>query len=465
MTDDRPVGVIGAGIAGLTAAAELASRGRRPIVFETAGRVGGCCATVDGPGGSTEPAASVVIGAEMLAAQLADIVDIRPHLVRSATAVRVVGPDFELDLAELDDLVDHLDRNSPGDVPRLLALADRCRRVSVELPNALWQWAVTPRRPARLLRLSRWGLAPYGRLVDHTFADASTRAVFRAFSRFYAGIAASRAPAAFAAVPLLGLTEGCFELCGGIQRLAELIADRVVATGGDIRLAEPVDRLETSHGRVRSVVTAGGETAVSGVVAACDVRTTLRLLRPAPPWSMRTRIRLQRPAVGCFSVIGTTTTPDRWPPMTWVLPRGGEPSRVGVGATRLWTYAAVTRGPVGNGRRRLRVGGAVDRSPPALDAVSERAVADRLLAMARRVGVGELHDVEIWTPATYEHRLGLPGGAAFGLEPSRLQMGPGRYGPRTPVENLVVAGQSTYPGFGIPYVALSGRLAVRILER
>jgi phytoene dehydrogenase-like protein len=66
-------------------------------------------------------------------------------------------------------------------------------------------------------------------------------------------------------------------------------------------------------------------------------------------------------------------------------------------------------------------------------------------------------------PVDYERRLHLPGGAAFGFEPSRAQLGPARYGPRTPLANVTAAGQSCFPAFGIPLSALSGRLAAETL--
>jgi len=69
----------------------------------------------------------------------------------------------------------------------------------------------------------------------------------------------------------------------------------------------------------------------------------------------------------------------------------------------------------------------------------------------------------VWTPDDYQAQLMLPYGAAFGFAPVRWQLGPMRYGPHTAIANLTVAGQSCFPGFGIPMVAFSGRLAATAL--
>jgi len=88
----------------------------------------------------------------------------------------------------------------------------------------------------------------------------------------------------------------------------------------------------------------------------------------------------------------------------------------------------------------------------------------RLLQLVEQSGLRmRMLDVSYWSPADYEQELGLVGGQAFSFAPSRYQLGPTRYGPRTPLRNLMVAGQSCFPGFGIPLVAFSGKLAASAL--
>jgi len=72
---------------------------------------------------------------------------------------------------------------------------------------------------------------------------------------------------------------------------------------------------------------------------------------------------------------------------------------------------------------------------------------------------------EISTPLTLERYTANFEGAAYGWEQSPNQVGPRRLSPRTPIENLYLAGHWTFPGGGIASVTVSGRIAAQEVLR
>jgi phytoene desaturase len=449
---ERPIAVVGAGVAGLTAALALVRRGRACTVFEATDRVGGLCATIDEDGVVAEPGASVVIGAAMLGEVLGPLgADPRQLLARDDPIARVLWPDGWLDLVgPVERLHDSLRPLSRADADGVVRLVAAGMRLADRLPDLLCRFKLGPlAEKARVARLLPWLAFSYRGLVRRNVRDPRLREALEAFGWFYAGLPPGRSPAALAAMPALAIADGCFRVEGGMQRLAEHLAGAVRAAGGEIRLGEPVRRLGARGEAVATVHTPHGVTAVSGVVATCDVARTVDLVpHPGPRARMRLRLAPLRRSVACVSVFGRGTVAPAAPRMTWVL-RPGQHDRHG-----LLPMAAVALGPEGG----VRIGGALRQGASLTDG------GEALTTLVADAGLSvRLRSTRTWTPADYERRLRLPGGAAFGFEPSRTQLGPGRYGPRTPVANLVVAGQSCYPAFGIPFTALSGKLAAEVL--
>jgi phytoene desaturase len=461
---ERPFAVIGAGVAGLTAALTLARHGRSCVIFEASERVGGLCATVDADGVAVEPGATVVIGARMLSEVLGSVgADPGELLAPDDPVVRVLLPGRRIDLvAPTERLTDTLAGVSAADAAGLGRLVADGVRMADRLPRALRAYKLGPLADgARTVSLLPWLAFSYRTLVRRAVGDPGLRDALEAFSWFYGGLPAARAPAALAVMPALAIAEGGFRVAGGIQRLADHLAARLVTVGGEICLGQPVLRLATRDGRVASVGTAAGTTAVRGVVAACDIAVTAGLVPRRAGIRMALRTAPLRRSLACVSVFGRSPAAKRLPRMTWAIGRARELRSVGRGG--LLPFAAVAVGPGGS----VRIGGAL-RGGNGAQGVGETLGRDGLSAQLRSLVAGAglelaLEPCGTWTPRDYERRLGLPGGAAFGFEPSRTQLGPGRYGPRTPLANLVVAGQSCYPGFGIPLTALSGQIAAEAL--
>jgi len=464
--NDAPIAVLGSGIAGLTAGLTLVAAGVPCIMFEASQRVGGCCATIKEDGAVFEPAASVILGTRMLANVWEELGVSFHHLLAPVQpAVRMMWPDDQFDFfGPTDALAESIGKQTPEDVPKLFRLVERCSEVAERLYAGLWNFKMgRGLERLSLCSMSPWALQSYRTLVRRTFRNPRLRQAFEAFSDFYAGVSAKDAPAVVGIIPALTLTQGCYRVKGGIQRLPELLASEFQQRGGEIRCREPIRKIVIRDGLVREVETPSRVVPVSGVTAACDIHSTLACMPGNQLRMARLRIQRLRPSVACASIFGLEEGNLKLPTMTWILPNKGfdKTSERGWHMKRL---AAVSRGPEGVEPMGVRVGGALVGKPVDGWDSATNAITENLLRMLDDVSLPiHIRQRRFWGPPDYETQLGLPGGAAFGFALSRWQLAPSLYGPTTPISNFTVAGQSCFPGFGIPMAALSGRLAALAL--
>ena len=310
------------------------------------------------------------------------------------------------------------------------------------------------RELARLLRTAdgRRALTPLRSLrdlADAGFTDPRLLLVLDDYAR-QAGVGADprRAPAVLAARPYVEHAFGAWRIVGGMHRLADELAQRVRDRGAEIRSGERVVRIETSHfggvsglrglGSVRGVLLEGGERlAADVVVAAVDRAVLTRLLRrPGPSWLRPNRRYTTGVTTLCLVI-------DDAPPMpheTVLLRDRGAAMRVHVPAEQpsAWTVHAPG-----------------DHSPEAVLA----ALAARGLDVRDKVRVQHAITVADRAAAT-----GVPGGAVYGPAVTGLRSALLRSPVAQPTRGLFHVGASARPGSGLPFVALSGRQAAELIR-
>ena len=474
--------VVGAGLAGLSAAMRLSGAGRRVTVLERESSPGGRAGRLDidvadgtfrfdtGPTVLTMPDliadAFDCVGEDMddwltlePVAPLyrsfypdGSVLDVHSDVDQMADEIeRVIGPDEAAGYRRYVDFVSKLYRYEMND------FIDR----NIDSPFDL----LTP----DLARLAGIGgfrkLAPK---VREYMKDPRTERVF-SFQAMYAGLSPYDALAIYAVIAYMDSVAGVFFPKGGMHAVPQAMAAAAEKNGVEFRYDTEVTSVEVVGDRAVAVHTAGGERIAADVVVLNpDLPVAYRDLLGHEPWSVR---RLTY-SPSCFLLLAGSSA------------RYSKTAHHNIHFGRSW------RGVFDEliDEKRLMSDPSIlvtnpSRSDPALapegkeiyyvlfptpnlDAPIDWRVEGpryrdevvRTLEQRGYIGFGDAIEVEdVTTPLDWQER-GMERGAPFASAHSFLQTGPFRPG-NLWGENVVFTGSGTQPGVGVPMVLISGRLA------
>ncbi len=279
-----------------------------------------------------------------------------------------------------------------------------------------------------------------------------------------------RAPSIIALVSVLADGLSLPEL--GMGQLPATLAASVERNGGTVHLAAPVRQVRVRGGRVDLVEADGiGTLECAAVISTASPLITLGPLLGGQtlPRAWRARLRQSRLSMKVFSVqLGLVNRIDTPSHLNYVLPslEGQEAFFAPRTHDVEWGYysvpTVVVPGLAPSGGSLVELYPPVSQGEPA-----EAWGADRKSRLADSAieWLGRRHSLEIAvrrvrSPLDFQAELHLPGGAIYGVDPAA---GPLALFPqRGPIPGLFLAGQSTFPGFGVPTAALSGLRAARL---
>lgn len=477
---DRIV-VVGAGLAGLSAALQLAGRGRRVTVVERGEHAGGRVGRADIGGYRVDTGPTVLT--------MPDIIDDAFAAVGESTSDRMdlmpVEPAYHASFADGSALDVHSDAEAMAtEIERFAGRrqADgyiELRRWLTRLYQVEFDGFIAANfdSPLSLLtpQLARLaaigGFRRWNTMVGRHITDERLKRVFT-FQALYAGVPPQRALAVYAVIAYMDTVSGVYFPRGGVRALPDAMAAAASDAGVEFHYGRGVTALEHSGGRVRAAVTEAGERFEGDTfVLTTELPDTYRLLGRTPR-----RLLPLRPApsavvahVGCATLAGEATPHHHnivfgqaWeqtfrdiidegqvmsdPSLLVTRPTVSDPGLAPDGRDLLYVLAPAPNTAVGS----------VD-----WDATGGEYTA-RMLEMVRRRLPGVGADAEILhtvSPADWE-RQGLAAGTPFALAHTFGQTGPFR--PANTVrgiDNVVLAGSSTVPGVGVPTAIISGRLA------
>ncbi|EOM78146.1 phytoene dehydrogenase [Rhodococcus rhodnii LMG 5362] len=495
----RHVVVVGAGLAGLSAALHLRASGRDVTLLEAAGTPGGRVGTYrlrtpDGDEFDIDSGATVLTMPSLVTAAIGGVetdpplritrldpayharfadgasLDVHSEPDRMAAEVtRFAGPDeairyrrlrrwlgdvFE---AEFDDFMD-ADFDSPLDL--------------VASPRSL-------RAIVRLVRLG--GFGSLGRRVGSILRDDRLARIFT-FQALYAGVAPRDALGVYGAIGHMDTSMGVWFPSGGMRSIAEAMTDAARRAGVDVVFDARVDALDVAGGRVTAVRTADAVYPCDAVVLTPDTHVVDSLLAPhglAP----RRPVRSSPSAVVLHGSIPVSVT-DRWPARrhhtidfgdAWDATFREITARAGRGRLMTDPSFLVTR-PATTDPDLIIGSGETAREPLSVlapcpnlrsapfdwDRLGPHYAREIVTTLERRgfTGIAAHFDVaRVDTPATWLAD-GMRDGSPFAAAHVFAQTGPFRR--RNTVRglaNALLAGSSTVPGVGVPTVLLSGKLA------
>ncbi|MFF0203924.1 phytoene desaturase family protein [Streptomyces sp. NPDC005017] len=439
--------VIGAGNAGLTAAASLQRAGVRTLLVERHNVPGGCATSFRRGRFEFEVALHQLsgIGREGEEAPLRGLLDglgvaERLEFVEEHDLYRAVVPgEYDVTVpAGWEAAVDALEAAFPGNRDRLTRFFDLVRNVT------FWQIAARRRMPAEELDpvLFRQGLRPVRDVLDEHFEDAGLKSVLATYWS-YLGQPPSRLAFQDLALTLYAYLEfKPWHIRGGSQAMSGALLDVFLEAGGEIRFNTAVTGILSEGGRVKGVrLDDGEEITAQDVVSNASLPLTYAMLgEAAVPTAVRDDLASRRIGVSGFVLhMGLDATPAE-------LGFTTSTSFVNTGLDHEATYAATRtldapRGicvssydvaPIGFAPAgathvslmTLQYGDVWERIPAAEYARAKFRYAEKLLDRVEVIAPGirdAIEEVDVATPLTMARYLGHPGGAFYGYDQDRTE--------------------------------------------
>ncbi|WP_432090264.1 phytoene desaturase family protein [Streptomyces sp. NRRL F-5630] len=473
--------VVGAGLAGLSAALHLLGSGRRVTVLERDPLPGGRAGLLRHGDYHHDTGPTVLTMPELLeegfaavGERLSDHLDLVPlHPAYQARFADGSTLPVHTDAATMEEAV----RDFAGPAEALgyrrlrtwlshLYRAQMRRFIDSNFDSPLG--LLTP----DLARLA--ALGGFGRLdtrIGHFLRDERLRRVFT-FQSLYAGVAPARALAAYAVIAYMDTVAGVWFPRGGMHAVPRAMAAAAAAAGAELRFSTPVLSLERGAGRVTAVHVPEERIACDAVVLTPDLPVTYELLGARP----RRAVPLRFAPSAVVLHAGTDRTWDHlghhtldfghsWATTFEELTRHG---RVMSDPSLLITRPTATDPALAPPGKHLHYilapcpNTALGPGPAAWHDLAPRYRDSLLTVLERRGMTGIADSIEhetLVTPATW-HDRGHAAGTPFSAAHTFAQTGPFR--PRNLVRgttNAVLAGCGTTPGVGVPTVLLSGKLA------
>jgi phytoene desaturase len=481
--------IVGAGLAGLSAALHLLGSGRRVTVLEAQPHPGGRAGRIDLAGYRVDTGPTVLTMPELADEALAAVGDslaARLELVALHPAYRARFADGSvIDVHTDADAMEAEIRSVAGAAEasgylRLRRWLTKLYQVEIgrfiggnfDSPLDLVAGRDAVRDLATLAALG--GFGRLGTQVGRFVHDERLRRIF-SFQSLYAGVPPQHALGAYAVIAYMDTVAGVWFPRGGMQALPQALADAAANAGAKLCYRATVTALERSGERITAVRTADGERVTAdAVVLTPDLPVVYRLLGRAP--RRLVPLRWSPSAVVLHAGVRPGSEPG-WSGLThhtitfgraWertfdeIIYRGQLMTDPSLLITRP-TATDPSLAPAGRELFYVLAPCPNLHTAPLDWATLGSAYRDELVGTLEQRGLTGLADAieveHLVTPADWAAQ-GLAVGTPFSAAHTFAQTGPFR--PANLVRgrsNVVLAGCGTTPGVGVPTALISGKLA------
>jgi 1-hydroxycarotenoid 3,4-desaturase len=483
------IAVIGAGVAGLASAIDLAHAGFEVTLFERSTAPGGKIREIpiDGTGVDAGPTVFTLRRVfDEIFADADDDLDRRLKLTRAALLARHAwNADGHLDLyADLPRNVHSIGEFAGArEAEGFVRFAAQARRIYRTLGKTFIR---APRpSPFELARrvgvlADLWNIRPFTslwRALGRYFRDPRLRQLFARYAT-YCGSSPFRSPATLMLVAHVE-QEGVWYVEGGMQRLALELAHLAQRKGAALRCSTAIAEIVVERGRVQAVRTEQGERIpIEAVICNADasaladgllgagavraVRGTPTTKRSLSAVTLVLRARTSGFELAHHSVFFGS---DYRKEFEDIFRRGRLPS-----SPTIYVCAQDRRDAAGPVRRAERllllINAPANGDIPEIDDTELDSCEERIFRSLGLCGLRIEHQpnaVIRTVPKDFQRLFPATGGALYGPASHGWMASFTRAGSRTAIRGLYLAGASSHPGPGLPMAATSGRLAAAAL--
>ncbi len=491
---DQDVAIIGAGIGGLAAAAQLAQRGFSVGVFEQNPLVGGKMNKVTAGGYQFDTGPSLLTMPHVLAdhfaacgRRLEDYLTLSPL----EPLCRYFWPDgatldASSDMATMQAGLAKLNEHDAAAYPRFIAharqLYQRTARTfiygSLEPADLLRALLRAPLDPLRIDPFRTMHQA-----VSGFFNDMRVRQLFDRYAT-YNGSSPYQAPATLCVIPYVEYGFGGWYVAGGIYQIAQAMAKLAGEKGAEVSTNTPVDEIIVTQGRARGVRLADGRSLrARATLSNVDVlHSYSHLVPPAArqAYDARRLAQIEPSCSGFVILLGVRRSIAQLAHHNIFFSHDYQAEFNAIFAQRQpapepTIYVAATsksdptQAPPGCENIFILV-----NAPYLSDETAgkwwdehKQAYRDLILARLAEFGLDLSSDIDyeqIITPMDLQTRYGAWRGAIYGLSSNARLAAFMRPPTRArDIERLYFAGGSAHPGGGVPLVTLSGGLAAQLI--
>ncbi|MEF3696996.1 phytoene desaturase family protein [Desulfolutivibrio sp.] len=481
MNKIKTVGIIGSGVAGLSAGGLLSRKGLTVRLFEANDKIGGCCSTTN-IGGYTFNDGALYLGLPGIMDHVFSKIGLdRPSLLplRRITAPQTtILPDgtvvdfaaglavtIERDHCETDGtrLRRELDDMMGKWEPVLRLFVDHLLLHPFSLPRFLFEGG------HHLLKLRGTVASELDRLISD---DAVRSAMSGAL--LYTGMPPQKMPVASILGLIAMFSEGFYLPEGGMGKIPEALSQSLLTHGGKISLNSKVEGIVVRNGRVCGMEVHGqGLVEVDAIISTVSGMLTFGTLLHSEdvPTSMKRMVRkapLSHKAVaiqlGLSNKIDARSHSNCYFPMMKDQVAFFEPENTYKINWFMHSVPTVTMPELAPEN-----GSIIEMFPPinqhipfdAWDEKKKESMLQSSISALSRIYNMDIAVTRVISPYEFQSRLHLYNGSVYGLSPAAGPMA--QFPQKTAIHGLYQAGQTTYPGYGIGPAAMSGILAAEAL--
>lgn len=494
---DYDVIVIGGGLGGLSSGALLAKQGRKVLVLEQSGRVGGCCSTFEKDGYHFDVGASIVEiiqPIEQVFRMLGTTFQKEVDLISCDPMMSYIFEDgkritYPLSAAKTGDIISSI---SPEDGRRwkeFAAFADELMEVTldtffIEPASTMLDMAALVKKNPRFLKFLPVFLSSYEDVLRKYFKNETVLKTM-AYQALYFGLPPSLVPGPYAMVPY---TEhvGIYYPRGGMVKIPEALRRCGEALGMEVRLNTRVNRvLVWDHHVVGVKLADGTEISCKNVVSDVNARTLYlkmigeeqlpsAVVRGVKSYSLSLSVPMiylgldyAPPLDAHHSVIAVS--PEDLDQYWYQNLVPGRLAYKNFGLICWATHTDPSLAPEGKHILNLIPEGGYRLEGTNWDEEKPRYI-EKTVENLSRTAIPGLKDhvvtMECSTPLDFERRLLLPEGAIYAIQQDLAAQAVFRPAARSRnIGGLYLAGSSTHPGGGVPTTIASGMIAAKLIDR